>query len=120
MDMVVVKKREVVMHILLKHSQGIKLLGKDNQVAVIILFTGDQVHLPGRNKVHAIGKDRMGMKVNLVPPRAVDKHAYLIIRMPVRPIRLVGVVLVVDLYPLDFKDLKILMKCAFWQFISVN
>src|SRR5690554_5878049 len=78
------------------------------------------MYLTRRDKVDTIGMDGVGMEIDFMAPRAIDKDAYFIIRMPMRAIRLMGIIFVVDVFSLHFEHLKILVKRTFRQFVRVN
>ena len=95
-------------------------MGENNQVTVVIFVSNDAMHLPGRKKVNTFGLNRVGYKVDLMLACMVDKHANLIITMPVRPIRFVWVSLIVYDVALHLIDLEILEGLSARQSISFD
>ena len=117
---VVVEKGKVRQQLLAHRTEGVKIPGENQQIAVVVFFPGDEVHLAGREEMDAVGMDGERPEVDVVPPGAVVKNAYFVVGVAVGLVCFVWVLAVDDVLALDFIEVKRRLLQRFRQFVHVN
>jgi hypothetical protein len=117
---VVVEERKGHKQIFVLQAQRIEFPGKNKQKTMIVLLSGDQVNLSGRQEMYAVTLDGKGIKIDHVRARAIDENAYLIVGMPVRLLCFVRIFAILDNLPFHLIYMKSNLLITLGEFVYVD